>query len=361
MEAKRTVFVVGAGASAEANLPTGDRLKDEIAAVLDIRFDTFGRQFQGDESVLDALKLEHKDLSSPTAKGKDLVAYVQAAAMIAKNMPLVPSIDHFLDIHRDNKKIALCGKLAIVRCILGAEKNSPLFVDPLQLDQPLDIKKTRNTWFNRFFQLLSQQCGKSDIAQRLSTITLVIFNYDRCIEHFLVHAFQSCYGITEAEAAAILQHLEIYHPYGIVGSLPWQKKSGEARPIRFGIELGSRDLLEYSKGIKTFTEGTDPQVSDIVQIRQRLQEAETVIFLGFAFHRLNMDLIAPGKQHAASLTKLLLGTAYEKSMSDRAEIIEDLKKRFGVREERVSLTGNKCFSFFDELSHTLSLATLPRS
>ncbi len=44
----KTVFVIGAGASKEANLPTGIELKDKISALLDIRFD-WHDQKSGDE------------------------------------------------------------------------------------------------------------------------------------------------------------------------------------------------------------------------------------------------------------------------------------------------------------------------
>ncbi len=51
----KTVYVVGAGASFEANLPTGKELKEEIASLLNIKFD-FHTQMSGDHSIQQALR-----------------------------------------------------------------------------------------------------------------------------------------------------------------------------------------------------------------------------------------------------------------------------------------------------------------
>ena len=55
----KTVYVVGAGASYEANLPTGNELKDEIASLLKIKFD-FNTQVSGDYDIQQALDISLK-------------------------------------------------------------------------------------------------------------------------------------------------------------------------------------------------------------------------------------------------------------------------------------------------------------
>jgi hypothetical protein len=56
---KKTVFVVGAGASKEVNLPTGLELRAVIADFLNIRFADFGNQTHGDKLVMEALQNEY--------------------------------------------------------------------------------------------------------------------------------------------------------------------------------------------------------------------------------------------------------------------------------------------------------------
>lgn len=59
----KTVFVIGAGASKEANLPTGFELKENISALLNITFD-WNDQKSGDYGICQALRRyvkEHPD------------------------------------------------------------------------------------------------------------------------------------------------------------------------------------------------------------------------------------------------------------------------------------------------------------
>ncbi len=109
---QNTVFVVGAGASQEADLPTGDGLKSGISELLDIRFSESNRLENGDDTIADALK---RHVLQPDGSWGDINPYLHEARHISGALPLAISIDNFIDQHRNNEKIALCGKLAIVR------------------------------------------------------------------------------------------------------------------------------------------------------------------------------------------------------------------------------------------------------
>src|SRR2546430_5733417 len=112
----------------------------------------------------------------------DFDPYYQASLLIRRAMPQVTSIDNFIDMHRADKRVGLCGKLAIAQCILQAERQSLLKVDPGNIYNTIDFIRAGGTWFNRFVQLLTQNCTADDLADRLKTITFIVFNYDRCIE-----------------------------------------------------------------------------------------------------------------------------------------------------------------------------------
>ena len=109
-----TVFVIGAGASKEANLPTGNELKSKIATLL-------GMVQKGGEDIVEALRI-----STLNDGSADIKPYLEAARHIKDALPLAISIDNFIDAHRNNNKIALCGKLAITLSILDAERRSLL-------------------------------------------------------------------------------------------------------------------------------------------------------------------------------------------------------------------------------------------
>src|SRR6478736_4683231 len=182
----KTVFIVGAGASKEVGLPIGSELKKLIATALDIQVARGSYQLTGgNQHIYEALR--HTAVQNPTQR--DLLRSLQSACWkIRDAMPQATSIDSFLDVHSDDKHIELVGKLAIVQAILEAEAESRLFVDPLQANQRIDFESVESTWFNGFFQRLTANCKQSDLAERLSSVALIIFNYDRCIEHYLYYA-----------------------------------------------------------------------------------------------------------------------------------------------------------------------------
>jgi hypothetical protein len=197
-------------------------------------------------------------------------------------------------------------------------------------------------------------CTENDLAERLKQIAVITFNYDRCFEHFLFHAIKTYYNLPDPDTADILSNLEIYHPYGKVGALPYFT---EVKPIRYGEEISPSELLEISRQIRTFTESTVDDATETERMREVIFETELLVFLGFAFHPLNVKLllpnIAPGGRN---YKKRVLGTAYGSSKSDLQVISEDLVSRYNCDRSRVDLRNElKCDELFREYSRTLSL------
>jgi len=240
---KNTVYVIGAGASKEANLPTGDELKSEISQLLDIRFD-FHDQISGDYIITEALRLAVQNLDGNSG---NINEYFHAASHIKEALPQSISIDNFIDANRGDNNIELCGKLAIVRSILEAERKSLLYFENRRIDSTLNFTSLQKTWYTPFFKLLTENCSKDDLKERFKTITMIIFNYDRCIEHFIFNALQNYYRISEQEAAELVNSVNIYHPYGDVGDLPWMNQKER---MEFGEEPGANRLLGLSQKIK---------------------------------------------------------------------------------------------------------------
>jgi hypothetical protein len=137
-------------------------------------------------------------------------------------MPQALSIDNFIDTHQGDAGIEICGKLAISRAILNAEKRSSLYVDPSNYKNTLRFEKTESAWLSPLLKIITENCRAQDLEQRLSGLSFVVFNYDRCVEHYLYHWLKSYYRLPDADAAALVNGIAIYHPYGTVGLLPWQ-------------------------------------------------------------------------------------------------------------------------------------------
>src|SRR5271169_6402519 len=113
---KRTLFVLGAGASAELKLPIGGELAKKIASLLTV--DPQSPQNPDGERLLgqlyDRYPLPHN-------------GYHRAAQAISEGVAFANSIDDFLDRHSADENIQRVGKAAIVRAILTAERESRLF------------------------------------------------------------------------------------------------------------------------------------------------------------------------------------------------------------------------------------------
>lgn len=346
---QKTLFVIGAGASKEVNLPVGTELKKQISSSLDIRFDEWGsRRVSGDQIICDAFRVAAR--SDPR---QDINPFLHSCWHIRDAMPQAISIDNFIDTHSNDERIELCGKLGIVRSILEAESNSLLYDKQSRGEIKLDFNRLENTWYNSFWQLLTENCKATELETRFGKIALVIFNYDRCIEHYLHHALQNYYKLTVIEATRILNQIEIYHPYGTVGVLPWQ---GGVNTIEFGGTPRPNQLLELAEQIKTFTEGTDESSSEILKVRSNVQLCVRLVFLGFAFHRLNIELLLPSeKEDIEDESRTIFATAYGISKSDASKISEELTSKAGVLHNKIHVRNDlSCGQLFREYWRSMS-------
>ncbi len=281
-----------------------------------------------------------------------------AAQHICRAIRQTTSIDRFIDSQSGDEKIELCGKLAIVRTILDAEAKSDVFVGLREYGRKAEFSLRENTWFHGFFKLLIEGCKPGDLAKRLDSIVLVIFNYDRCVEHYLYHAIQNYYPkMNDNDIGALLRRIEIYHPYGTVGSIPW-RNANDVFP--FGHEPDPKDLLNLTKQIKTFTEVTDMASTDLEAIRSHIQTSDKLVFLGFAFHDSNLELLLPkgkplkpGKRMAQ---RRVYATAYGISSNDASIIHEQLRSRAAPGNGNVHVcVGLRCNELMQQYSHSLAL------
>lgn len=349
---KSLVLVIGAGASREVDLPVGEELKQAIASSLSFRVVNHGYGIEGgDSKIMEAM---YQLVQLPNNQRGDVNPYLHAARLIKDAMPQAQSIDNFIDSHKSDVLIAQCGKLAIASCILKAERSSGLRVDRSNIYNKINFAGVANTWFNGLFQLIVQSCQQADIADRLRKLAVISFNYDRCLEHFLHSALQNYYSMSPEQATAAMAHLQVFHPYGTVGALPW---SDPSRGVDYGGEPSSHQLNALAAQLRTFTESTDPKASEIVALRSTLSSAERVAYLGFAFHPLNLELLYGAKAKEASASDArVYATALGLSDSDARLIEEDLVSLGGYAPENVNLhKALTAAALFREYTRSLTL------
>jgi hypothetical protein len=256
------------------------------------------------------------------------------------------SIDEFLDKNNGDKEIEFCAKLAIAVCILEAEKSSPLNYDK-EDRRGIASVDLDSTWYNIFWQRLSRGITKEKIVELFNNVTIITFNYDRCIEQFLLGAIQNEYGVEAAIAQKLVYDLNIYHPYGSVGSLV------DNPYVHFGQGVNDVfDIREIARQIKTFSERIDDS-EKLEAMRQKVMSADTVVFLGFAFHKQNMDLIKP--KDVTSVSRVF-ATAKGVSIEDCKEIGNELRHIFGSQLDfnSIKLDDVTCLDLFNKYRKSIS-------
>lgn len=344
----KTLFILGAGASSEVGLPLGSDLTSQIAKDLAFEFRHGFEQVNGDQNIAQTLVFLARQANPARVDPNPLF---RACHRIRDGMVVSRSIDNFLDNHQDDEQIVLCGKIAIANSILAAERGSLLYVDRMSSSRSLDLSKIADTWFVKFFQLLHEGVPKSKIAALFDNTAFIVFNYDRCLEQFLINAVQAAYGTSETDAESVVRHARIYHPYGTIGPLPWQEQQG----IGFGGgPLGQNGLIRSAARIRTYTERLEE--SDLLAaLRTEIRKANTVVFLGFAYHDQNMTLLNPS---GPTEIRRILGTTCGISANDVSVVEHRIRRSLcesPVYSDPVALfTHNRSCDFFDEFKLRLT-------
>ena len=195
------------------------------------------------------------------------------------------------------------GKLAIVWEILKAERASRLFSTE---GWEIPSGDFDDTWMPHFHSMVMEST-QSDDLDTFKNVTVINFNYDRTLEHYLYAALQTKFDLDADRAGQFLSNLKVIRPYGKVGSLPWQ----EAGPsVPFGKQIKDySELFSLATGVKTYAEGA----SGADGIAEEVGRARMTVFLGFGFHRQNMKLLQvrttfePWRRAFATATKMDTG------------------------------------------------------
>lgn len=256
---ERTVLVVGAGASKPYGFPLGSELRDAVIrsaanAAMSARLDPIGGY--DDELAEFAGDLAESGYSS---------------------------VDAFLENRSEWTKI---GKAAMSLCLLSSEMQSLSKLFPP--NQPGDH------WYET---LWSRWGGRSWPSFKSTPLTIVTFNYDRSLEHYLVHVAANNYGLRHETVA---RHLPIIHVHGSLGEYCEYPYGAEVTDdVHFTARNAIRIVHEAQKD--------DPNV---LKAQEAIQASDRVLFVGFGYHPQNMARL--GFAHRSRKTtnpdRLVLGT-----------------------------------------------------
>ena len=276
MYKQNTVFVIGAGASAEFGLPVGTGLMDTIKRQCAFDPNRFGSREAGCYDIYQYY--QSPDQSTGLFDRQEFEQRIRASQAIVAGIESADSIDEFIFRHSDDLFIAEVGKLNIAYAIAEAERKS-ILANNLHVRQNFDA--VHSTWIWSFFRGLINGVQRQDMETLGRGITLIVFNYDRCIQHYLEHALMHTVTDMKAdEARSIVANIEILHPYGSLGD--WRENS-------FG-NTNNRVYVQMAYNLMTWSESI-VDAETIETMRLRIKAARQIVFLGFGFATQNMNLM----------------------------------------------------------------------
>lgn len=199
----------------------------------------------------------------------------------------LPSVDAFLERRPEFLEV---GKLTIALGLIPFEAEHHL----------TDLENREKSWYAYLWYKLNTSFD----AFNENKLSIITFNYDRSIEHFLFKSMKSTYAKSETECAYRLNKIPIIHVHGSLGVLPWQE-GAMPRAYQPRIDLIQTQIKTVSEQIVVISEkeDTSPIFDEVFKI---MLAAKRIYFLGFGYHdtnlrRLRINLVKNNE---------LVGTAY---------------------------------------------------
>jgi hypothetical protein len=158
---------------------------------------------------------------------------------------------------------------------------------------------------------------------------------------------RKCGQSPEAVSDALSQTTFI-HPYGHIGLLRWQTDS---QWVQFGVEgIGDR-LAELAGGITTFHEQVASE-REVDEIQRVVFDADRIVFLGFGYHEMNMELLYPTTMPEGNT---IFGITFGMT-KDNIEVVDAaLAARLAGRDRRpANLRSLNCAEFLAYFDRRLS-------
>ncbi len=116
-----------------------------------------------------------------------------------------------------------------------------------------------------------------------NALSVVTFNYDRSLEMFLFSAFVNAFGLKPMAAWSMVELIKIVHVYGDLGKLP---PSGDTEAVPYG-RTGA--IRQASERIQLMSPRAEDEKT--TAIRSLTNGASKVVFLGFGFDSMNLDVV----------------------------------------------------------------------
>jgi hypothetical protein len=272
---RRTVFILGAGASCPYGYPSAAHLREHIC---------LSRSHPKQNELVQAVQ-------------KDGLQSVDDFKKTFENSS-TKSIDVFM---ARNPKLAPVGKYVIGFEIFKAEGKSQFRERAKRTQEQYKqwepegerylLRKDfqGDDWYLYLFNRLTSGLTKPDVLPEFSDskIAFITFNYDRSLEYFLYESFRNSFTeVPEAEVIQCLKNLKILHVYGQIAPLTWQDAN---EGVDYRPQISEGLLRSASSNIKTIYEVR--QTPEVTEARNLVKQADQIFFLGLGYAPENMNLL----------------------------------------------------------------------
>lgn len=246
------VLILGAGASAPYGLPIGIALRDYILKLNPYSYSRY----------LDELGVREHQFR------EFLVQFSRSGFL---------SIDAFLEERSRWMKI---GKFAIAFALINHEHTRKLFPPYAPKDH----------WFNALWLKLKKKTWNE---VKRTTLRIVTFNYDRCLEYYLASVIANNYGVSFTEVFRWLSQVLVIHVHGTLGNYTlinyyWKDPKKEESVID-GLKSAIDAIVVVSEA--------NPKTLQFVRARAVIARARSVAFIGFGFGESNMARLGFAPDH----------------------------------------------------------------
>lgn len=281
-----TTLIIGAGANREIEMPDGPELLSKIAAGFEFE------RLQSDVKSRDLVNFAHLFERVADELGMTYDELVAGATAIREATLVSTNIDAILEQYGHDPAVQAAGKLAIVYYTLQAEAKSTLAPEP-RTPGELPLRGSEN-WLFQLGQLIVKGVPRAKADECFEKLSIVCFNYDRAIEHYLPYVVQRAFGMSIEEAWELVAgRLRIVHPYGVAGRLPYQGDEDIGAP--WG-ENDPENMVTLSRRIYTASQRAASRQFQSY-LRAEMSRGRRLGFLGFGFDPMNVAMLFNELEH----------------------------------------------------------------
>jgi len=288
---KKTVLILGAGASMDFHFPSGLDLVGSI--IRRERLDGEPGHCLAELGFTPQLVAEFGD--------------------VLRNSRAM-SVDEFLATRPD---LVNLGKAVIAASLM-----------PFEQDGYVYNSKVMPSWL----QVLCQRLNAKSAEWESNRLSIVTFNYDRVVEYALVTSLISRFNLSEEAAAEFLKKtVKIIHVHGQMGSL---HGIGEGSPRAFNSNVTAHLLKIAAEGIKIVHEGKDGDTA-FVTAREFLAAATEIVLMGFGYGETNMNRL---RLMSIAKTKTIIGSSIGMTPRERVVAKRIAENNLALDDESQNLT-----------------------